>query len=690
MKEYHVKDIRNIAIVGHAATGKTSLVEAMLYTTGATTRLGSVSEGNTKSDYLPYEIDRQHSISTSILAVEWNNNFKFNILDAPGSSDFIGDALSTVRVADVGLISVSGTAGLEMGTEVMWAFCEQFKIPRLFTINMLDKEHVDFRAAFDALKSRFGNHITLMQIPIGEGIGFHKIADIIRKKVLVFDTKTGKYTHEEIPANLVGEIDQLHQELVEQVAETDDALMEKYFEEGSLTEDDLRAGLRDGIIHKQIFPVFCTAAAALVGVTRLMEIFEKYVPSPAEALPEITEENTELRCDEKGNAAAYVFKTSSEAHVGEMSFFRVYSGKVVSNMDLSNKSRDTAERLGHIYVVNGHDRVEINALVAGDIGATVKLKDTHTGDTLADPKSPVVIKPVHYPPPNIQAAIIAKAKGEEEKISTGLVMEHDEDPTFFFEVDPELGQTIISGQGELQLQIAFNKLKDRYKVDVEMVEPKIAYRETIKGSGESKYRHKKQSGGAGQFAEVWLRAEPLTRGEGLVFTDTLVGQNVDRGFVPSVEKGVRAAAKEGPLAGFPVVDVKAVFYDGKMHPVDSKDIAFQIAGKHAFREAFLQAKPCLLEPIFDIDVTVPEDFMGDVLGDITARRGRIGGMETDGHFQILKAKVPLANLYKYSTVLRSITQGKASHRQKFSHYEEVPREEEQKIIAASKRAKDED
>lgn len=689
MKEYHVKDIRNVAIVGHAATGKTSLVEAMLYATGATNRLGNVTEGNTKSDYLSAEIERQHSISTSLLTVEWNS-LKFNILDAPGASDFIGDALSTVRVADVGLISVSAVAGLEMGTEVMWNFCEQFKIPRLFVINMLDKEHVDFRGTFDELKSSFGNHVTLLQIPIGEGVGFHKIADIIRKKVLVFDTKNGKYTQEDIPADLKDEVDQLHLELVEQVAETDDALMEKYFEEGSLDEDDLRAGLRDGIIHKQIFPVFCTAAAALVGVTRLLEIFEKYVPSPEESLPEATLEGTELICDEKGNTAAYVFKTSSEAHVGELSFFRVYSGKVVSNMDLVNKSRDASERLGHIYIVNGHDRHEISSLMAGDIGATVKLKDTHTGDTLSDPKSPVVIKPVEYPPPNIQAAIVAKAKGEEEKISAGLVMLHDEDPTFFYEVDPELGQTIISGQGELQLQIAFNKLKDRYKVDVLMVEPKIAYRETIKGNGESKYRHKKQSGGAGQFAEVWMRVESLPRGEGLVFEETLVGQNVDRVFVPSVEKGVKAASQNGPLAGYPVVDVKATFYDGKMHPVDSKDIAFQIAGKAAYKEAFLQAKPCLLEPIFDIEVSVPEEFMGDVMGDITARRGRIGGMDTDGHFQVLKAKVPLANLYKYSTVLRSITQGKASHRQKFSHYEEVPRDEEQKIIAAVKAAKEEE
>ncbi len=689
MKEYHVKDIRNIAIVGHAATGKTTLVEAMLYATGATTRLGSVGEGNTKSDFLAAEISRQHSISTSLLTVEWNNT-KFNILDAPGAPDFIGDAMSTVRVADVGLISISGAAGVEMGTAVMWDFCEQFKIPRLFVVNMLDKEHVAFRSIFDNLKDRFGNHVTLMQIPIAEGVGFHKIADIIRKKVLVFDTNSGKYTQENIPADLVDEVDQLHLELVEQVAETDDSLMEKYFEEGSLSEDDLRAGLRDGIIQKQIFPVFTTAAAAMVGITRLMEIFEKYIPSPAEALPETTVDGTELMCDENGPVAAYVFKTSSEAHVGELSYFRVFSGKIVSNMDLVNKNRDVTERLGHIYVVNGHDRAEVNSLVAGDIGATVKLKETHTGDTLSDPKSGLIIKPVAYPPPNIQSAIVAKAKGEEEKISAGLVLLHNEDPTFFYEVDPELGQTIISGQGELQLQIAFNKLKERFHVDVDMVEPKIAYRETIKGNGQSKYRHKKQSGGAGQFAEVWMRVESLPRGEGLVFTATLVGQNVDRVFVPSVEKGVKAASKEGPVAGYPVVDVKATFYDGKMHPVDSKDIAFQIAGKAAFKEAFMQGRPYLLEPVFDIEVKVPEEFMGDVMGDVTARRGRISGMESDGHFQILKAKVPLANLYKYSTVLRSITQGKASHRQKFSHYEEVPRDEEQKIIAAVKAAKAEE
>ena len=376
--------------------------------------------------------------------------------------------------------------------------------------------------------------------------------------------------------------------------------------------------------------------------------------------------------------------------MGELSYFRVYSGQFSSGMDMTNKTRSSSERIGHIYSICGHDRTDVETVFAGDMGATVKLKNTHTGDTLSNVKDGNILKPVEFPHPNIQAAIVSNVKGEEDKVAAGLSLIHEEDPTFFYEVDPDLHQTIISGQGELQLFIAFDKLKRRFKVQVDMVEPKIPYRETIKGRAEGKYRHKKQSGGAGQFGEVWLRIEPVNRGEGISFEQTLVGQNVDRGFVPSVEKGVMSATAEGVLAGFPIVDVKAIFYDGKMHPVDSKDIAFQIAGKGAFKDAFRNAKPCLLEPVYYVEVKVPEEFMGDVMGDLTSRRGRIEGMVTEGHYQILKVKVPLANLYKYASTLRSITQGKAVHKQRFDHYQEVPKEEEGKIIEAALKAKEEE
>jgi len=686
MKDYLTKDIRNVAIVGHASSGKTILSEALLHSAGLTTRIGSITEGNTKSDYRPEEIERQCSVGTSLLAIEFQDT-KLNILDTPGFSDFVGDALSAVRVADTGLIVVDGTNGPEMGTENMWNYCHEYHIPRTFSITGLDKEHADYRKAFDQLKEAYGNHVTALQLPVNQGIGFNKIVDIIRKKTLVFKDESGAYTMEALPADMVDEVESLYTELVEQVAESDEDLMEKYFDQGELSEDDLRKGLRDAIIHKQLFPVFCVAAIANVGGSRLLELMQKYFPSPADMPAAIAEDGTELHADDPNEVAALIFKTTSEAHVGELSFFRVYSGRITSGMDLANPVRSGHERLGHVYSVNGHDRDEVNAINAGDIGATVKLKITHTGDTLSHPKKPVTLKATDFPTPNIQFAIVALAKGEEDKISSGLALLHEEDPTLLYEVDSELHQTVLSGQGELQINVAFNKLQDRFKVQVQLMEPKIAYRETIKSKGEAKYRHKKQSGGAGQFAEVWLRVEPLPRGSGIVFEETLVGQNVDRVFVPSVEKGITAASQEGFVAGFPIVDVKATFYDGKMHPVDSKDIAFQIAGKGAFRDACKQSKPVLLEPIFEVEVRVPEEYMGDVMGDLTAKRGRIKGMDADGHYQVLKAKVPQANLFKYASTLRSLTQGKASHRQKFSHYDELPKDEESKLIAALEAAK---
>ena len=687
MKDYLTKDIRNVAIVGHASSGKTALSEAMLYSAGLTTRMGTIAEGNTKSDYRPEEIERQCSVGTSLLAIEWEDT-KLNILDTPGFSDFVGDALSAVRVADTGLLVVDGTHGSELGTENMWNFCELHQIPRAFAVTGLDKEHSDFHKAFNRLKEAYGNHVTALQLPVNEGIGFSKIVDIIRKKTLVYTDGSGKYTMEDLPASVADEVETMYTELVEQVAESDETLMEKYFEAGELDENDLRKGLREAIITKQIFPVFCVASIPNVGASRLMELIQKYFPSPADMPAAVAENGTQLHADDITETAALIFKTTSEAHVGELSFFRVYAGKITSGMDMANPVRGGNERLGHVYAVNGHDRDEVRAINAGDIGATVKLKISHTGDTLSHPKNPVTLKPTEFPHPNIQFAVVSKAKGEEDKISSGLSLLHEEDPTLLYQVDSELHQTVLSGQGELQINVAFQKLQERFKVQVELMEPKIAYRETIKGKGEAKYRHKKQSGGAGQFAEVWLKVEPLPRGEGIQFEETLVGQNVDRVFVPSVERGIKAASLEGFVAGFPIVDVKAIFYDGKMHPVDSKDIAFQIAGKGAFRDACKQAKPVLLEPIFEVEVRVPEDFMGDVMGDLTAKRGRILGMDADGHYQVLKAKVPQANLFKYASTLRSLTQGKASHKQKFSHYDELPKEEETRLIAALEAAKE--
>ncbi|MFC1619840.1 elongation factor G, partial [Candidatus Neomarinimicrobiota bacterium] len=489
--------------------------------------------------------------------------------------------------------------------------------------------------------------------------------------------------------------DTLHNELIEFVAESDDTLLEKFFENDQLSEDELREGMHGAILNGSVIPVFAVSASANIGVRRMMDILAKYA-SCASDFTEVkgvakvgSEDEISFPATIAGPPSAFIFKTVSEAHLGELSFFRTYSGTVKMGMDLENTNRNQHERMGTIYTMNGNERKELGEVVAGDIAAVVKLKNTHTGDTLSHSSNAIVLPPIHLPEQKIRAAIVPKAKGDEDKISTGLSTLHEEDPTFIFQYDPELKQTIISGQGELHLGTVIKRLKQRFKVEVDLIRPKVPYRETISTKGESKYRHKKQTGGAGQFAEVWMYVEPLPPGSGIEFESKLVGMAIDRVFIPSIEKGVRAAVEEGVVAGYRCVDAKAVVYDGKQHPVDSKDIAFQIAGREAFKESFLNAKPKLLEPIYEVDVLVPEEFMGDVMGDISARRGKVLGMESEGRLQKVKAQIPLAHLDQYSTALRSMTGGRGTHSQRFDHYEDVPRDEEQKVIAAAKAEKEE-
>jgi len=479
----------------------------------------------------------------------------------------------------------------------------------------------------------------------------------------------------------------LHGELIEFVAESDDTLLEKFFEQGALTEDELRGGLHTAIQNQSFIPLFTTSAESNVGIARLMDFIARYGSSPVdrETVTAINADGNEfdlpLHSDEP---VVYIFKTLGEAHLGELSFFRVYSGTLRSGTELYNSERKITEKIGQIFVLNGRQRTTVKALHGGDIGAAVKLKDTHTGNTLCSAQHVVTLPKVEFPKPNIHAALKTKSKGDEDRIADGLATIHEEDPTFLYRTDPELHQLIISGQGDIHLQTVCECLKRRFNVDVELVPPRIPFRETIKGKGSAKYRHKKQSGGAGQFAEVWLSIEPGERGTGLEFTESLRGQNVDRAFVPSVEKGVNTASEEGVLAGYRIVDIKVDFYDGKQHPVDSKDIAFQIAGKQAFKEAVMSAKPCLLEPISAIAVKVPEECMGDVMGDISSRRGKILGMDSSNGFQIIRAQVPQSELYRYSTTLRSMTGGRGLYAEEFSHYEEMAREQEKRVVAESR------
>jgi elongation factor G len=691
MKEHASGDLRNFALVGHATCGKTVLSEAMLACGGALGRLGSIANGTTVSDYHESEQKRRISIHASLLHLEWLGR-KFNLIDTPGYLDFISEALGALRVCDFAVVVVHPVDGIGLGTERVWKYATDFGLPKMVVVNMLDKEHTNFDGLLAQLKERFGPKVFPLAVPINPGPGFDQVLDVMRSAVLTYSRDaSGKFTEAPATGDWAERAKTLHEQMIELIAESDDSLLEQFFANGSLTEEELRGGIHRAFQQGTLIPVFCTAGESNVGVARLMDFIAKYASSPADRAvapaANADDQATEVKLTDQA-PVLYVFKTLNEPHIGEMSFFRVYAGSARFGADLYNTNRSATERLGQIFVLNGKNRQNVSSLVAGDLGAVVKLKDTHTGDTLCEPDRPVRLTPVNFPKPNIHAALKLKAKGEEDKVAQGLATLSEEDPTFVYQVDSELHQTVLSGQGELHLQVISEQLKSRYKVDFDLVAPRIRFRETVKSRGDSKYRHKKQTGGAGQFAEVWMRIEPLPRGSGVEFTQSLTGQNVDRVFVPSVEKGVNAACAEGILAGYRVTDVKIDFYDGKQHPVDSKDIAFQIAGKEAFKESFLAARPCLLEPIHQVEIKVPDDGMGNVIGDLSSRRGKILGMDAAGGFQVIKALVPAMELYQYSTVLRSLTGGRAAHTEEFDHYEEMPREIEQKVIAESKKAKE--
>ena len=694
MKEFTPEHLRNVALIGHGGAGKTSVTEAMLFSAGSTTRLGKVEEGNTLSDYHPDEIERQISINTSLLFCEWKSH-KINLLDTPGYLDFTGEVKSSLRVADTALLMLKAVEGLEVGTEIVWKYAQEFETGVLFLVNKCDQENADFDRSVQQAKEMLSHDVMTVQFPLKQGLGFDSIVDVLRMKVLTFTPGgNGKYTESDIPADVKGKADELRQQVLELIAETDEALLNKYLEQGGLTDDEIRTGLRAGIRQRKIFPLLCCSATQNVGVSSVLDFIADYCAAPGETgdliglKPGNGEEKISVPQNPSGQPSLFIFKTVSESHVGELSFFRVCSGTVTPGLDMLNEQNGKPERLAQLYIMNGKERKEATRLSAGDLGAVVKLKDTHTNNTLSTKSFPVVYPATVFPNPVFHAAIIPKAKGDEDRISTGLHSLHQEDPTFVFRVDPELHQTIISGQGELHLDIGVKRLKQRFNVDVDVVEPKVPYRETIKGIvKDAEYKHKKQTGGHGQYGHVHLRLEPLSRGKGFEFLDEIVGGVVPRGYIPAVEKGIVETLKDGVLAGYPVVDVRVALHYGSYHDVDSSEMAFKIAAAMAFRKGFLEAKPILLEPIYNIEVKVPEDTMGDVMGDISSRRGKISGMESVGHYQIIRATVPAAELHKYATVLRSKTGGRGMFGASMSHYEEVPRELAEKIIAASEKNK---
>jgi len=691
MQKYSPSDIRNFTIAGHASCGKTMLSEAMLACAGSIGRMGRIMDGTTVSDYHVSEKQRHISTQTSLLRLEWMGK-KFNILDTPGYLDFVSEALSGLRVADFALIVIHAQHGVNVGTERIWNYATELGIPKVLVINALDKPNSNFDQALASAREHFGPGVFPMNLPINPGPGFNQVLDVLRNEVVTYNHSDGHGAFVEAPATgpWKDQVTTLHRELIEHIAESDDTLLTKYLEEGGLSEEEFRAGIHAAVQKEHFIPLFCTSAETNVGVARLMDFIAKYGSSPVDrkryAALDAAGMAAEVRLTDP-EPVAHIFKTMNEPHFGELSFFRVYSGTLRSGMELFNADRQINERIGQLYILNGHDRASVDELVGGDIGAAVKLKDTHTGNTLCSASRPVKLMKVQYPQPTIHASLNLAVKGEEDRVGSGLATLHEEEPAFAYRVDPELHQTILSAQGELHLEVLVERLRRRFNVHAELGEPRIPFRETIHAPAESKYRHKKQTGGAGQFAEVWMRIQPLPRDSGVDFSESLTGQNVDRVFVPSVKEGVMNACREGVLAGFKVVDVKIDFYDGKMHPVDSKDIAFQIAGYFAFKEAFMSAKACLLEPIHEIEVRIPEDCLGKVMGDISSKRGRIAGVDSDGQFQVIRAEVPARDLYRYASQLRSLTGGRGLHTEKFLRYTEMPRDLEQKVIEEAKQKK---
>jgi len=691
MKERTIDKIRNIGFAGHGGTGKTSLVEAILFAGKVTTRLGSTDAGNTVTDYAEDEISRKISIGLALANLEWKG-CKFNLIDMPGYTDFFGEVVGGLRVSDIAMITVNAVSGIEVGTDMVWRQAVKYDIARAFFINRMDKEHADFGKCVAAIQETYSNHAVPLTIPMGEGLSFNGIIDLIGKKAVSAE-KDGSVKIKDIPEEFKDYASKWHEKMVEAAAENDEALMEKFFDQGSLSEDEIKAGLAKGIAERTIFPIFCGSAVTTAGVATMMDIMAAIGPAP-NYKPEIKsvvdgkEITRRIAVDQP--TAALVFKTISEPHVGELSFFKVFSGSVKVGDDLLNMTNSTNERIGQIFTLNGKDRKEIEVITAGDIGALVKLKATRSGDTLADKSSPIQLPPIEFPKPVINMAIKARAKGDEEKIASGLSKLRDEDPTIQMVVDADLKQTLIYGQGELHLEVVIDRLKRKYGVEVDLSKPRVPYRSTIRKKVEVQGKYKRQTGGRGQYGDCWLRLEPLPRGQDFEFVDAIVGGAIPGKYLPSVEKGILEAREEAGLAGTKVVDFKVTCFDGSYHTVDSSDMAFKIAASMGFKDGFAKADPYLLEPIYNIEVLVPEEYMGDVMGDISSRRGKILGMGADGKMQRIKAQVPLGELYKYSTTLRSLTQGRGTHTREFSHYEEVPREIAARTIEELEKEKAED
>lgn len=686
MKKYNSSELRNVAVIGHGGSGKTSLVEAMLFATGATKRLGKVEEGNTVTDYDPEEIKRKISINASLAPCEWDNH-KINIMDTPGYFDFVGEVISALRVADGALVVVDAASGVEVGTEKVMAHADEDHLPCLAMVNRMDRENANFQKAYQGLRETFGNRVVPIHLPIGSAENFKGIVDLVKMRALLFEAG-GKSHEEEIPSPLTAEAQEMREVLAEAVAANDDDLMMKYLEGEPLTQAEVERGLAKGVADGQVIPVLCGSAAKGLGILQLLDAIVATIPAPttlppARGINPKTREESSRNIDPKEPLSVFVFKTMADPYVGKLTLFKVYSGVLRSDSHVYNATRDKEERLGQLFIPHGKEQEAVPEIVAGDIGAVAKLQETGTGNTLCDKEKPVVFPNIDFPKPVLTMAVEPKTKGDEDKIGSGLARLSEEDPTFRVEKNTETGQTLISGLGELHLEIITSRLRKKFGVDVEIANPRIPFKETIRGTVKVEGKHKKQSGGRGQYGHVWLELSPLPPGGNFEFVDKIFGGSVPRQYIPAVEKGVRETMAEGVLAGYRVVDVRVTLYDGSYHSVDSSEMAFKIAASMAFKKGFMDAKPILLEPIMKIEITVPDTYMGDVMGDMNKKRGKILGMEPKGGLQIIRALAPLSEMFRYAIDLRSMTQGRGSFSMEFDHYEEVPANVAQQIIAAA-------
>jgi len=687
MKVYDAASIRNVALVGHSGSGKTQLASAVLSDSGMINRFGKVDEGTTVTDYDEEEVARKHTLSATLAYAEWNKQ-KINLIDTPGMGNFLADARAALQVADAALVVVDAVGGVMVQTEKVWEAANELGLPRLIVLNRLDRERSSLERSLASLHATCNRTVIPIQLPIGEEKSFKGVVDLVSKKAFVFQAdESGKFSESAVPADMTAAVGSAREALIEMVAENDEQLMEKFFEAGTLTDDELVTGLRNATMAGKVFPLVCTSALANIGVPQLLDAIVAYLPAPADRpFKGVGKDGGELarQADEKAPPAAFVWKTIADPFAGRITMFRVVSGSLKADSTAYNKTRETQERFGNVVLLQGKTQTSVPEIKAGDLGAVAKLKDTLTNDTLGDKSDAVAFPAVKFPEPVLSYAIEPKSRGDEDKISTSMHRLEEEDPSIKYSRDPQTKELLLSGQGQLHIEVTVAKLKRRFGVDVNLKPPRIPYRETIKASTEAHGRHKKQTGGHGQFGDCKIKVEPLPRGADFEFVDDIFGGSIPRQFVPAVEKGIQDARTRGYLAGYPMVDFRVTVFDGSYHDVDSNELSFKLAGSLAFKDAMTRARPTILEPIMNVEVYAPSDFAGDLMGDLNGRRGRIGGMDTRGAMTIIKAQVPMSEMLTYEQHLTSATGGRGSYHMEYSHYDEVPSHLQTKIIAAAK------